>query len=260
MLQTKRQPQRQLIMLLSTFELLLKKITPNAGRISGSDRRVLQGYFLSLSNPNSTSTRIRLRFNATTPSLDPSKLLSVLDTGGSNNFSGTFVADGPNRFRYDFTLDAEDTGLFILQPNIITLDPNVDELEIRGFVDVFVLTPLLTIAGATTPLLVTPEHRGTFLPSPNNVQNDFDQLNVAIPTSTGAGLLDVEVLSTFELFPRIPTFPLPFPQPELPIPTSIEISSEISDGEQLQAPLSQILNTMVQRIETLEAGIEPEQS
>ena len=240
-------------MLLSTFELLLKKITPNAGNISGSDRKILQGYFLNVSNPTTTNSRIRLRFNATTPSLDPSKLLDALDTGGSNDFSGTLVAAGPNQFNYDFTLNAGDTGLFILQPNITTLNPNTDEVEVRGFVEVFILVPFLFIPDSTKQLLLTPEHRGTFLPSPNNSSNDFDQLNVAIPTSTGAGLMNADLLSTFRIPPR-------FPAPDFPVRENPDTFFEASNSEQLQVSLPQIINTMAERIEAIEESLTQNQS
>ncbi|NEP88879.1 MAG: hypothetical protein F6K18_19680 [Okeania sp. SIO2C2] len=45
-------------MLVSTFELLLKTITPNAGNIPNSDRQVLQGYFLTIANPNNTDLKL----------------------------------------------------------------------------------------------------------------------------------------------------------------------------------------------------------
>ncbi len=246
-------------MLLSTFELLLTKITPNPGKVKGSDRKVVQGYFLNLSNPTTTNSRIRLRFNATTPSLDPSKLLTALDTGGTNQFNGTLVAAGANRYQYDFTLGAGDTGLFILQPNIIELDPSKDELEVRGFVEIFILTSSpFTLQGVTKQLLVTPEHRGTFLPSPNNSQNDFDQLNVAIPTSTGAGLINVDFLSTFVLIPPdIPGFSLPETPPQISIPPAVEESSDINrENMQLQISLPQIISTIAQRMEAIEARLD----
>ena len=45
------------------------------------------------------------------------------------------------------------------------------------------------------PLLVTPEHRGTFLPSPGGVGlGEFDQLITSLPTATGGSLIDVDVI------------------------------------------------------------------
>ena len=239
-------------MLLSTFELLLKKITPSPGTVSGSDRSVLQGYFLNLSNPTARDLRIRLRFNATTPSLNPSELLDVLDTTGSNSFAGSLVADGPNSFRYDFTLDAGDTGLFILQPNILRLDPAADEVEVRGFVEIFVVVPFFF--GSPRPLLVTPEHRGTFLPSPDG-SGEFDQLAVSLPTSTGAALMAVDTIPSFVLEnPPVVTIPEPI-RPSLPPEVLEQIASNGVNDASVQPSLPQVLNAMADRIQSIEANL-----
>jgi len=243
-------------MLLSTFELLLKKITPSPGTVSGSDRSILQGYFLNLSNPTARNLRIRLRFNATTPSINPSELLDVIDTDGSNNFAGSLVADGPNRFRYDFTLNARDTGLFILQPNILRLNPGSDEVEVRGFVEIFVVVPFF---GISQPLLVTPEHRGTFLPSPSG-SGEFDQLAVPLPTSTGAALMQVDAISNF-VFENPPVIDIPDSlRPTLPPVVLEQIASNGADSAPAQPNLPQILNAMADRIQLIETGLATSQS
>lgn len=244
-------------MLLSTFELLLKKITPNAGTISGSDRGVLQGYFLNLSNPTASNLRLRLRFNATTPSIDPDQLLDILDTGGSNDFSGSLVSDGsPNRFRYDFTLNAGDTGLFILQPNILKLDPKADQVEVRGFVEIFILVPFFF--GSPRPLLLTPEHRGTFLPSPDG-NGEFDQLAVSLPTSTGASLMVVDTL--VNPFFETPTVTIPDSlRPTVPAEVLEPIVNNGADGASIQPSLPQILTVMADRIQSIEESLATSQS
>ncbi len=243
-------------MLLSTFELLLKKITPSPGTVSGSDRSILQGYFLNLSNPTARNLRIRLRFNATTPSINPSELLDVLDTDGSNNFAGSLVANGPNRFRYDFTLNAGDTGLFILQPNILRLNPRADEVEVRGFVEIFVVVPFF---GSPQPLLVTPEHRGTFLPSPDG-SGEFDQLAVSLPTSTGAALMQVDTIPGF-VFENPSVIDIPDSlRPPLPPAVLEQVASNGTDTASAQPSLPQILNAMADRIQSIEAGLATSQS
>ena len=234
-------------MLLSTFELLLKPITPNPGTVPGSDRGVLQGYFLNVANPTNRNLRIRLRFNATTPSIDPAELLDILDRG-INNFAGSLVADGPNRFRYDFSLSAGDTGLFILQPNILNLDPAADQVEVRGFVEVFILVPFFF--GNPSPLLLTPEHRGTFLPSPGG-NDEFDQLVVSLPTSTGASLIEVDTITNFVF--ENPELPIPIPNLPSVIPTTPSLTGgNGTNGASAQPDLPQILNAMAERIESLE--------
>lgn len=227
-------------MLLSTFELLLKPITPTPGAISGSDRGILQGYFLNLANPTASNLRIRLRFNTTTPTLDPSQLLSILDTNGDNDPNSSLVADGPNRFQYDLTLNAGDTGLFILQPNISTLDPATAQLEIRGFVEIFIVVSFFF--GTPQPLLVTPEHRGTFLPSPGG-NGEFDQLIVSLPTSTGTGLMEVDTITS----PMIQ-------------PGSFFGVNSANIGGVTQPSLPQILNAMVERIAAIETRLNPDHS
>lgn len=246
-------------MLLSTFELLLKSITPTPGTISGSNRGILQGYFLNISNPNNFNLRIRLRYNLASTSIpvNPSQIISILDADGNNDISNP-VADGPNRLRYDFVLDAGNTALVILQPDIRALDPATTDLEIRGYVELFFLTSFFPFPGSvsTRQLLVTPEHRGTFLPSPDGSGNgEFDQLIVSLPTSTGASLLDVD--SIFDPIFEIPTpIPNPFPSPTFPI--NPVTNSNGFDNEQAVS-LQQILSTMVQKVDSLEARLISEQ-
>ncbi|MFQ4135651.1 hypothetical protein PGN35_004965 [Nodosilinea sp. PGN35] len=238
-------------MLLSTFELLLKPITPTAGTISGSDRSILQGYFLNVANPNSTSLRLRLRFNAQTPGIDRTKLLVARDTLGTNEFAT--LTPGST---YDFRLNAGDTGLVILQPDIRTLNPaNVaDQIEVRGYVEIFAVSSFPFPGSARTfPLLVTPEHRGTFLPSPGT-RGDFDQLIAALPTSSGSALLNVDtVLDPVFEGPFVPV--PPFPQP-LPIPGPIDpigpVAGGINPGVVTQLEnIQQVLNFMAQRLDDL---------
>lgn len=241
-------------MLLSTFELLLKPITPTPGTISGSNRGILQGYFLNISNPNSFTVRVRLRYNltSTTTPVDPSQLLPILDVNGSNNFSIPLVADGSNRFRYDFILNAGNTALAILQPDIRNLDPATANLEIRGYVEVFFLSSFFPFPGSmpTRQLLVTPEHRGTFLPSPDGGGNEFDQLIVSLPTSTGASLLNVD--SIFDPIFELPT-PIPNPLPQPTMPTASVSNGNSSNIE--QADTLQILSVMAQKIDSLETRL-----
>ncbi|MGK7934969.1 MAG: hypothetical protein AB4206_04075 [Xenococcaceae cyanobacterium] len=248
-------------MLLSTFELLLKPITPTPGTISGSDRGILQGYFLNISNPNNSNLRIRLRYNltATSPPVNPSQLLPILDISGSNDFSIPLVADGLNRFRYDFVLNAGDTALAILQPDIRNLNPATDNLEVRGYVEVFFLLSFFPFPGSppTRQLLVTPEHRGTFLPSPNESENEeFDQLIVSLPTSTGASLLNVD--SIFNPIFETPT-PIPNPLPQPTIPTGSVSNNNGSNIEQAET-WQQILSVMAQKIDSLETRLSSEKT
>ncbi|MGG6241988.1 hypothetical protein ACQ4N7_25495 [Nodosilinea sp. AN01ver1] len=239
-------------MLLSTFELLLKPITPTAGTVSGSDRSILQGYFLNVANPNSTSLRLRLRFNAQSPPIDRTKLLVARDTLGTNELTSLTVAN-----TYDFRLNAGDTGLIILQPDIRTLNPAnlADQIEVRGYVEIFAVSPFpFPGRPRTFPLLVTPEHRGTFLPSPGT-SGDFDQLITALPTSSGSALLNVDTVLDPPVFDG-PFVPGPqFPQP-IPIPGPIDPIGPVAGGinpgviDQLEN-IQQVLGFMAQRLDDL---------
>lgn len=239
-------------MLLSTFELLLKPITPTAGMVPGSDRSILQGYFLNVANPNNTFLRLRLRFIAQSPPIDRMKLLVARDTLGDNEL-GSLAAGNT----YDFELNAGDTGLVILQPDIRTLNPaNMDDqIEVRGYVEIFAVSSFpFPGRPRTFPLLVTPEHRGTFLPSPGT-SGDFDQLITALPTSSGSALLNVDTVFDRPILDG-PFVPFPeFPQP-IPIPGPIDPIGPVVGGinpgviSQLEN-IQQVLGFMAQRLDNL---------
>ncbi|WP_299413413.1 hypothetical protein [Acaryochloris sp. IP29b_bin.148] len=224
-------------MLLSTFELLLKDITPNEGNIANSNRKILQGYFLTISNPNDSDIQLRLKFTATTPSLNSSQLIVIEDTGGSNNF-GSLDADNG----YNFDLEANDTGLIILQPDIINLDPSVDAVEFRGYVEIHVRQPFPFPALLNRQLLFTPEHRGTFLP--NSGETEFDQLFTAVPTSTGASLMEVD--SIFDGgFPPFPPFPLPNAPGTNP---ALPEGADMASMQQALVAMTQSVNELRQQV------------
>jgi hypothetical protein len=187
-------------MLVSTFELLYKPITPNPGQVPGSDRLVLQGYFLTIANTSNRSLTFRLRFNATTPSLNLADTVTITDdgipdaTGDENKIRNLIPTADPNQFTLDVTILPRDTALVILQPDIISLNLT-PTIEFRGFVEIEITTRTF-VADQTFDVLLTPEHRGTFLPkdfssSTNNARKDFDQLTEALPTATGSSLFRI---------------------------------------------------------------------
>ena len=90
---------------------------------------------------------------------------------------------------YTVTIPAGDTGLLILQANVATSSViNNPKTELRGYVTVSLADPF---GDQSFDLLVTPEHRGTFLPKgyvvpatpPVMTTLDFDQLAYALPTA-----------------------------------------------------------------------------
>ncbi|NJK42196.1 MAG: hypothetical protein HC934_14280 [Acaryochloridaceae cyanobacterium SU_2_1] len=175
-------------MLISNFEILVKPIAP-AGP-PGVARTVVQAYFLTISNldPNS-DVSLDIDFTAITPDLS-TNVITFFDVIGSNDPSALIPLPGGKKFRRTVTLPACDTGLFLLQPDII-INPallTAANLEIRGYVEISV-SPLSAIPAVQ--LLVTPEHRGTFIPQdlipPPDL--DFDQLAYALPIAGGKAII-----------------------------------------------------------------------
>lgn len=97
-----------------------------------------------------------------------------------------------NKFRFSpLFLAAGATGLFILQPNIVSKPELLSSLdfEVRGYTEIF----LSSLAGPLTDikLQVTPEHRGTFFADPSKsdvAARGLDQIAYSLPVQNG-GLL-----------------------------------------------------------------------
>ena len=173
---------------ISNFEVLVKRLIPPSVDILGAGRTVIQGYFLTISNLNlSSAVTLRLNFRAQTPNITSQPLLAFFDVNGTNT---VLTSTGTNIIRtYTVTIPAGDTGLFILQANVG--NPGLIDsanTEIRGYVTVSLANPF---GSRSFDLLVTPEHRGTFLPKGYVVPStppivttlDFDQLAYALPTA-----------------------------------------------------------------------------
>ncbi len=199
-------------MLVSTFELLVKPIAPSQPNIPDAvARTVVQGYFLTVANPNDFNVDLKLQFTATTPGLNIADTVTILDvTNVNGNEFGEIkpVFNNPKKFTYDFKLPAFDTALVTLLPDLkapgFLQDNNQDgkkdrTLEIRGYVEISLLSPFSLTEGVK--VLLTPEHRGTFLPNNSNAAvTDFDQLAYALPTATGSSLFTVR--SGLQLLPK----------------------------------------------------------
>ncbi len=243
----------------STFELLVKPLVQPAADILGAGRTIIQGYFLTISNLNSSNpVRLRVNFTAQSPNLNSQPLLAFFDVGGSNSPLIPGFSNATNQ-TYFISLPPRDTGLFLLQPNVT--DRNVvaaADTEIRGFVTL----SLANLFGSNSfDLLLTPQQRGTFLPQNFPTDNvDFDQLAYALPTATGGSKV---TLTQFQ-FPIFPIRQLPPEILELD-PGLAEIIRENPDRVNLTPPnlgngvisettdsLQQVLSTMVERISELE--------
>jgi len=200
-------------MIVSNFELLIKRIatvpasTPTS--ISSVFRRVVQGYFLSVTNLE-PERRAGFFLRITITSSTGNRIISnantqcFFDNGNTNNSQlnvNNISSLTPNILRYStsaFVLGPQQTGLITLLPNVIpfinTINP---DLEIRGFVELiqsrFTGGPGIPFPFVKVPevkVLTTPETRGSFLDNayPSNNQNDeldFDQIAYGIATASG---------------------------------------------------------------------------
>jgi hypothetical protein len=176
--------------LVSTFELLVKPIAPP---LTGPDvvrRTVVQGYFLTIANTGNIPANLRLQFTANQPNIDLSKTATFLDINGVDVKGDLIPTPDPRKFNFNLTVPGHDTILFSLLPDLTAAGVVTDKnLEIRGYVEVF----RSSLFGQDYNLLLTPEHRGTFLP-----QNlaaaipDFDQLAYALPTANGSSLYQLK--------------------------------------------------------------------
>jgi hypothetical protein len=180
-------------MFVSTFELLLKpqlpkKVTDSSPELSSLTRKIIQGYFLSIANITNDFVYLSLVFTSTTPGLDPKTIATFLDTTGTNDpVSQVFDRDKEvTKSRFTIPLNANDTGLFILQPNL--LDKRLLQaanFELRGYVEIFLSS------GSTpkkTELLITPEHRGTFF---GEDSSKLGEVAYVLPTATGKSLFEL---------------------------------------------------------------------
>jgi hypothetical protein len=243
----------------STFELLVKPLVQPNADILGAGRTIIQGYFLTISNLNSTSpVRLRVNFTAQSPNLNSQPLLAFFDVTGFNTQLTPFIT--PTTQTYVISIAPRDTGLFLLQPDVTKKEVvEKADTEIRGFVTL----SLASLFGSNSfDLLLAPQQRGTFLPKdfPES-KTDFDQLAYALPTATGGSKV---TLTQFK-FPNFPIRQIPSEIIELD-PGLAELIRQNPDQVNLNPQnlgnggissatdsLEQVLSTMVERIDELES-------
>ncbi|MBD1805892.1 hypothetical protein H6F98_10570 [Microcoleus sp. FACHB-SPT15] len=251
-------------MLVSTFELLVKPIsTPGFGPGAAS-RLVAQGYFLTIANPNNVEVGVRLQFAATTPTLTLADTVVIRDVvaGNAGNIFGELVPTAdPKKLTYDLSIPAHDTVLVTLlpdlgrdvQPPFGTPDLITTQYEIRGYVDISLRSPF-NLNGLN--VLLTPEHRGTFLPQNLAAPNpDFDQLVYSLPTATGSSLFTLR--SVFE--PVLPKNIKDIIDTSGGIQLSEKAIKDVTDNTVPTIPIGgieQMFNQMAERINGLEERIE----
>jgi hypothetical protein len=225
---------------LSTFELLVKRIAPPPAPVSVA-RRVVQGYFLTLTNLESRDLTFRLRFNISRPNPagDPDRTLFdkvdlVYDIAGLNQpipLSGTAAS---TVFGGSFRVPARQTASVQLLPKQTLFGAANPNFEVRGFVSLR-LPRLRGLAQSTTPVkvLLNAEVRGTFLPNgfPDGPLDDLDQINYSLALASGKALNDIESDPPF--------FPITLPDSifasdNLPIPSMVETLMDADDAEKSQ--------------------------
>lgn len=213
----------------STFELLYKPLTPSLG--TGTEaiaRRVLQGYFLTVANLEDVPFTFRIAFEITLPSPDdPARRLDdnalfISDVAAPDNVFKVGLTRSPaggNRYFTTFKVPAKSTALVVLLPNLLAPDffggGTPAKVEIRGvvrltlplvFTSPFIFVPQ---KGAPARVLLTAEHRSTYLPigwpAAGLGDLDFDQTGVALPLASGKALNEVpsEVLRAVSTAARI---------------------------------------------------------
>jgi hypothetical protein len=196
---------------ISTFELLIKPIAPRTPNTQAVARRVIQGYFLTISNLEEKRLRFTIEFfdsKANPPSPNRSLEADNRPTGGlviPRNFDLIYDVAGANteliRIRRgaagqiagDFFLDPKQTASIQLLPDLSALSDNPD-LEIRGYVNLRLPGNLLAPQNSVpVKVLLQPEIRGTFLPNdfPTSSIGDFDQINYNLTTASGKGLNEI---------------------------------------------------------------------
>lgn len=197
----------------STFELLVKAIAPRKPSNPITDeitRRVVQGYFLTVTNLEPEDLKLQIEFVISLPSADnPNPKARILE---GNTILAYDIAFDPNkkldikridpsnkkvgRYISEFNLPAGQTASVQLLPNLtpdLLEDPD-PQIEIRGYANLVNITPGKD--KKPVDVLLSPEIRGTFLP--NEIEPgqplDFDQIAYSLPLASGKALNQIEAV------------------------------------------------------------------
>jgi hypothetical protein len=191
---------------ISTFEILTAPIAPVMGLppvLLPVARRIVQGYFLTISNLEAFSVVYRIDFTISLPvPADPNKILLnnavlLIDVEGANievPLTQQLPAK-PEVYSGFFTIPAHKTASVQLLPKLPdVLAPGM--LEVRGYVSlsraVFGFPPE---SFPPVKVLLNPEIRGTFLPNDfpalPGTELDFDQINYTLAIASGKGLNEI---------------------------------------------------------------------
>lgn len=259
---------------ISTFELLAKPIAPLIGippALLPVARRIVQGYFLTISNLEPIDVEYRIQFTIPKPvPANPNRILRnnavmnavIFFDGAVDNSPITLIKDPDQglteNYRASFRIRARNTASFQLLPKL----PDVltaSLLEVRGFVSLF---RRRRFPGPLSPVkvLLNPEIRGTFLP--NNFPTppfpappfpaptpslDFDQINYTLALASGKAFNEIPP-GPLEPFVRAPNLVSPIFQPLLE-----ELSNGTLSLDSLEADNSEKAQMLVQLLAELDA-------
>lgn len=203
--------------IISNFELLYKPIAPVTGPAAEVGRAVVQGYFLEISNLENRDIKLILRTRTSvkvagaSPNTEFTNTNNVVayDITADNVFDTTMTSAGEQivgkqlgHYVPCLFIPAGQTASLAILPNLANLftSPPAD-LAIRGYTELILSSnidsynPLTFSAPETARVLVSAEHRGTFLdpqfdPSYAGTQTnlDFDQLSYSLNTANGKAL------------------------------------------------------------------------
>jgi hypothetical protein len=187
---------------ISTFEILAKPIAPPdllPPELVPVARRIVQGYFLTISNLEAFSVLYQIDFTVSLPvPADPNKTLLdnavlLVDVEGVNTdvFLTQLQPTQPEVYRGFFIIPAHKTASVELLPKL----PDVLKagmLEVRGYVS---LSRFTFFKSKPVQVLLNPEIRGTFLPNDfpfvPPTELDFDQINYTLAIASGKGLNEI---------------------------------------------------------------------
>jgi hypothetical protein len=206
----------------SSFELLFKPQSPAAPDGVAAVDRVIQGYFLSITNLEEEDYAFAIELIAPPVPGQPLRSLTgnalvIVDTPGTDNEFG--VLNGPfNGKRYipstgNFTIPAHGTALVAVLPSTFgsAVDPTpiaTPDFEARGYVRLKLpavrrrglagIASLVFEPQSDRPVkvLLTPQNRTTYLTADGAIS---DQTQASLPTASGAAMAEIKPEPGFPL-------------------------------------------------------------
>lgn len=212
--------------LLSSFELLIQPIIPTQfDPANFTDPVVVQAYFLEISNVTSSgpkTSKVDLEF-ITNPVAGKNPLADGSAQGFLDNTRSILLPplkiNNPSSAETSFSLAANETALFLLQPNISVLlkQGQKSNFEVRGYVNIN--------APSGTKLLLSPQVRGTFF--------QFDKTGkIVMPqalTDATANVLPPEAMESMSGGQTL-TAVKPLPAEQVPTPPLAKIYAQQAYG------------------------------